>query len=45
MGIPITQGKNIFGAWSPEDKKSLGATLIKEIINDPKYKKTMYFCR
>jgi KTSC domain-containing protein len=40
MGIPITKGKNIFGAWSPEDKKSLGATLIKEIINDPKYKKT-----
>ncbi len=39
MGIPITQGKNIFGAWSPEDKQSLGATLIKEIINDPKYKK------
>ena len=40
MGIPITQGKNIFGAWSPEDKQSLGATLIKEIINDPKYKKS-----
>lgn len=40
MGIPVTKGKNIFGAWSPEDKKSLGATLIKEIINDPKYKKS-----
>lgn len=40
MGIPVTEGKNIFGAWSPEDKKSLGATLIKEIINDPKYKKS-----
>lgn len=39
MGIPVTQGKNIFGAWSPKDKKSLGATLIKEVINDPKYKK------
>lgn len=39
MGIPVTKGKNIFGAWSPQDKKSLGATLIKEIINDPKYKK------
>lgn len=39
MGIPVTKGKNIFGAWSPEDKQSLGATLIKEIINDPKYKK------
>lgn len=39
MGIPVTQGKNIFGAWSPEDKKSLGATLIQQIINDPKYKK------
>lgn len=39
MGIPVTQGKNIFGAWSPNDKKSLGATLIKQIISDPKYKK------
>lgn len=40
MGIPITEGKNIFGAWSPQDKNSLGAALIKEIINDPKYKKS-----
>ena len=39
MGIPVTEGKNVFGAWSPEDKKSLGAALIKEIVNDPKYKK------
>lgn len=39
MGIPVTKGQNIFGAWSQEDKNSLGATLIKEIINDPKYKK------
>lgn len=38
-GIPITEGKNIFGAWSPEDKKSIGATLIQKIINNPKYKK------
>ncbi len=40
MGIPVSEGRNIFGAWSPEDKKSLGATLIKEIINDAKYKKS-----
>lgn len=40
MGIPVTEGKNIFGAWSPDDKKSLGAALIKEIISDPKYKKS-----
>ena len=40
LGIPITEGQNIFGGWSPEDKKSLGATLIKEIIADPKYKKS-----
>lgn len=39
MGIPITKGKNIFGAWSPQDKKSLGATLIQEIMKDPKYAK------
>jgi hypothetical protein len=39
MGIPVTEGKNIFGAWSPEDKQSLGATLIKEIIADPRYGK------
>jgi hypothetical protein len=38
-GTPVTKGKNIFGAWSPDDQKSLGATLIKEIINDPKYRK------
>ncbi len=40
MGIPVSEGKNIFGAWSPKDKKSLGATLIQEIIRDPKYKKS-----
>lgn len=39
LGIPVTSGKNMFGAWSPEDKKSLGAALIKEIIKDPKYAK------
>jgi len=39
MGIPITEGKNIFGAWSPEDKKSIGATLIQEFLKDPKYAK------
>lgn len=39
LGIPITKGQNIFGAWSQDDKKSLGAALIKEIIKDPKYGK------
>lgn len=39
LGIPITKGKNVFGAWSPNDKKSLGAALIKEFIRDPKYGK------
>lgn len=39
MGIPITEGQNIFGAWSPEDKKSIGATLIQEFLKDPKYAK------
>src|SRR6202789_1175979 len=38
-GVPVSKGKSIFGEWSPEDKNSLGATLIKEIINDPKYRK------
>lgn len=38
-GIPVTSGKNMFGAWSPEDKKSLGATLIKRFLQNPKYKK------
>lgn len=40
LGIPITEGKNIFGAWSQEDKNSLGAALIKEILKDPKYAKS-----
>ena len=39
LHIPITEGKNIFGAWSPEDKESLGAALFQEIISDPLYKK------
>jgi hypothetical protein len=39
LHIPITEGKNIFGAWSPEDKESLGAALFQEILSDPLYKK------
>jgi len=39
MGIPITEGENIFGAWSPEDKKSLGAAFYQQILKDPKYAK------
>lgn len=38
-GTPVTEGKNVFGAWSPEDKKSLGAALIQRVISNPKYKK------
>lgn len=37
LGVPVTEGKNVFGAWSPEDKNSLGAALIQQIIKDPKY--------
>lgn len=39
MAIPITSGENIYGAWSPEDKASLGAAFYQEILKDPKYKK------
>jgi len=39
MGIPVTEGKSMFGAWSPEDKKSLGAALIQRFLQNPKYKK------
>jgi hypothetical protein len=39
MGIPITKGQNIYGAWSQEDRRSLGAAFHKEILKDPKYKK------
>ena len=36
---PKTTGENEFGAWSPEDEESLGASVYKLIISDPKYKK------
>lgn len=36
---PKTSGKNEYGEWSPEDEKSLGATLSKLIHQDPLYKK------
>ena len=36
---PKTSGKNEYGEWSPEDEKSLGATLSALIHNDPMYKK------
>lgn len=39
MGIPVTEGKGMYGAWSPEDKKSLGAALIQRFLQNPKYKK------
>jgi len=37
--IPITKGENIYGAWSPEDKQSLGSALFKYVLSNPKYKK------
>jgi hypothetical protein len=37
--IPITKGQNIYGAWSPEDKQSLGSALFKYVLSNPKYKK------
>jgi hypothetical protein len=37
--IPVTEGKSMYGAWSPDDKKSLGAALIKRFLQNPKYKK------
>lgn len=36
---PTTKKENEFGAWSPEDPKSRGATFIKKLIAHPKYKK------
>jgi len=39
LHIPITEGQNMFGAWSPEDKNSLGASFFQEILKDPKYAK------
>jgi hypothetical protein len=39
MNIPITEGKNVYGAWSQEDRASLGATFYQEIKKDPKYAK------
>ena len=40
LGIPVTEGENVFGAWSPEDKKSLGAALWQQFLSDPKYKRS-----
>lgn len=40
MAIPITEGQNVFGAWSQEDRNSLGAAFYQEILKDPKYKKS-----
>jgi hypothetical protein len=37
--IPITEGKNIYGAWGADDTQSLGAALWKYILKDPKYAK------
>jgi hypothetical protein len=36
---PFTKGQNIYGAWSPEDKQSLGSALFKYVLSNPKYKK------
>lgn len=39
MAIPISEGKNIYGAWSQDDRQSLGAAFYQEILKNPKYKK------
>ncbi len=39
---PITEGKNMYGAWSPDDPHgSLGAALWAYVLKDPKYKKAI----
>lgn len=38
---PITQGENVYGAWSPHDKHgSLGAALWSYLLKNPKYAKS-----
>lgn len=39
LGSPKTEGENVFGAWSQDDPKSVGATMIQQIIANPKYKR------
>lgn len=39
MGVPVTSGKNIYGAWEQGKQDSRGAALIHGIIRDPKYSK------
>lgn len=37
--IPITSGENMYGVWSPDDKKSIGAALWKYMLKDPRWAK------
>lgn len=39
MGIPVTTGKNIYGAWEKGKQDSRGAALIHGIIRNLKYSK------
>lgn len=39
MGIPVTTGQNIYGAWEKGKQDSRGAALIHGIIRNPKYAK------
>lgn len=38
--IPVTEGENIYGKWSPEDKASIGAAVNQYLKNDPAWKKS-----
>lgn len=39
MGVPVTSGKNIYGAWEQGKQDSRGAALIHGILRDPRYSK------
>ena len=39
LGIPVTTGRNVYGAWDAGNRDSRGAALIHGIIRDPKYAK------
>jgi KTSC domain len=39
MGVPVTTGQNIYGAWEKGKQDSRGAALIHGIIRNPKYAK------
>lgn len=38
--VPVTEGNQVYGEWSPNDKESLGAALYQYILKNPKYKRS-----